>query len=168
MPVFAGRIAVNHVQDNFRKGGFTNDGVTPWKKSNRELHGGKGASSNYGTLLSGRNRLYNTTKYTPGDGRAIIENNEVYAGVHNWGGTISPTVTPKMRKFAWAKFYAAGGGKKDQPIGADAKFWRGMALTKKTKLNIKMPQRQFLGASKEMNEEIRNKLDTELEKIMNS
>lgn len=55
MPVFAGRIAVNHVQDNFRKGGFTNDGLKPWKKSNRELHGGKGASSNYGTLLSGRN-----------------------------------------------------------------------------------------------------------------
>lgn len=65
MPVFAGRIAVNHVQDNFRKGGFTNDGLKPWKKSNRELHGGKGASSNYGTLLSQRDHLYGSAKYIP-------------------------------------------------------------------------------------------------------
>lgn len=31
IPVHAGRIAVNHVQDNFRNGGFTNNGLHKWK-----------------------------------------------------------------------------------------------------------------------------------------
>ncbi|HBG39920.1 MAG TPA: hypothetical protein DDW85_00735 [Porphyromonadaceae bacterium] len=167
MPVHAGRIAVNHVQDNFRKGGFTNNGLHKWKKSNREIYGGKAAAGNYGTLLSGRNHLYSSAKYIPGDARVSIQNEVEYAGIHNWGGTVSPRVTPKMRKFAWAKYYALGGGDKDKPVGPDVGFWKGLALTKKTKLNIRMPQRQFLGESIELNEAIQAKLDQELEKIFN-
>lgn len=165
MPVYAGRIAVNHVQDNFRKGGFVNDGLHKWKKSNRETYGGKSAAGNYGTLMSGRNHLYSSSKYVPGDAMVSIQNDEIYAGIHNWGGTISTTVTQKMRKFAWAKYYSLGGGKKDQPVAPDVNFWKGLALTKKTKLNIRMDQRQYLGESKEMNEEIWGKLDEEMEKI---
>jgi phage gpG-like protein len=166
MPVFAGRIAVNHIQDNFRKGGFVNNGLHPWKKSNREIHGGKSASGNYGTLLSARNHLYGSTKYVAGDARVVVSNEVDYAAVHNWGGTVSPTVTPKMRKFAWAKFYALGGNKKDQPVAPDVGFWKNLALTKKSKLNIRMPQRQFLGESMELNEDIRKKMDDELDKII--
>lgn len=165
MPVHAGRIAVDHVQDNFRKGGFVNNGLHNWKKSNREIHGGKSAAGNYGTLMSGRNHLYGSTKYIPAERKVTILNEVEYAGVHNWGGTISPRVTPKMRKFAWAKYYSLGGNKKDQPVGPYAGFWKNLALTKKTKLNIRMPQRQFLGESKEMNEAIRAKLDQEIAKI---
>lgn len=170
MPVFAGRIGVNYVQDNFRKGGFVNDGLQPWKKSNRELHGGVSADANYRTLHSARDHLYGSTKYIPGDGRVTILNEVQYAGIHNWGGTVSPTITPKMRKFAWAKYYTAGGGKKgeeNKPVGPDASFWKGLALTKKTKLNIRIPQRQFLGDSKELRDEIRNKIDIEMEKLFN-
>lgn len=172
MPVHAGRIAVNHFQDNFDKGGFVNNGLHKWKKSNRELHGGKSAKSQYKTLMSGRNQLYQSIRYTPGDGKVVIATNEPHAPIHNWGGTLNPTVTPKMRKFAWAKFFAAG-GKSGSPSsgggeggGPDAQFWKRLALTKKTKLNIRMPQRQFLGESKELDEKIREKLDSELEKIM--
>lgn len=165
MPVFAGRIAVDHVQDNFRKGGFVNNGLHKWKKSNREIYGGKSATGNYGTLLSGRNHLYGSTKYIPAERKVTILNEVMYAGTHNWGGTVSPTVTTKMRKFAWAKYYSLGGGEKDRPVGPDAGFWKNLALTKKSKLNIRMPQRQFLGESKEMNEAIRTKIDEEMEKI---
>jgi phage gpG-like protein len=165
MPVFAGRIVVSHVQDNFRKGGFVNNGLHPWKKSNREIYGGKSASDHYGTLLSARNHLYSSTKYIPGDARVVVSNQVEYAAVHNWGGTVSPTVTPKMRKFAWAKFYALGGNKKDQPVAPDVGFWKNLALTKKSKLNIRMPQRQFLGESREMNDAVREKLDAELARI---
>jgi len=166
MPVLAGRIAVNHIQDNFRKSGFVNNGLHPWKKSNREIYGGKSASGNYGTLLSARNHLYGSTKYIPGDARVVISNEVEYAAIHNWGGSVSPTVTPKMRKFAWAKFYAIG-GKKDQPVAPDAGFWKNLALTKKSKLNIRIPQRQFLGESLELDDAIRNKIDDELDKILN-
>ena len=176
MPVFAGRIAVDHVQDNFRKGGFVNNGLHKWKKSNRELYGGKGAASKYGTLMSGRNHLYSSTKYVPSEAKVTVQNDVIYAGAHNWGGTISPTITPKMRKFAWYKYYTLGGGGKagkggkspDTPVAPDVAFWKNLALTKKTKLNIRMPQRQFLGHSQELNTAVREKMDTELAKIMKS
>ena len=158
MPVHAGRIAVNHVQENFRKGGFVNNGLTKWKPSNRELHGG-----NHRTLLSGRNHLYSSTRYVPGDAKVTIKNDLPYAGIHNFGGTITTTVTPRMRAFAWAKFYALGG--REQPVAPNVGFWKNFAITTKKKITIKMPQRQFLGESKEMNEAIRAKIDTELEKI---
>lgn len=165
MPVHAGRIGVNYVRDNFRKGGFVNNGITRWKKSNRELHGGTSADANYRTLHSARDHLYGSTKYLPGNARVVIFNDVEYAAIHNRGGTVSPRVTPKMRKFAWAKYYAAGGGKKNSPVGPDANFWKGLALTKKIKLNIQIPQRQFLGDSKELRDEIENKIDIEMEKI---
>ena len=36
----------------------------------------------------------------------------LYAPIHNWGGTLHPTVTPKMRRFAWAMFYRTAGIKR--------------------------------------------------------
>jgi phage gpG-like protein len=167
MPRYAGNIGVEHVKENFRKGGFVNNGLQKWQKSNREKFGGKSASGNYGTLMSGRNHLYSSTKYVPSDARVTIQNDVLYAGVHNWGGTISATVTPKMRKFAWAKFYASGGKSSDKAIAPDVAFWKNFALTKKKQISIKIPQRQFIGESKEMNDAIRLKMDTELGKLFN-
>ncbi len=164
MPVFAGRMAKDHFQDNFEQGGFVNNGLHKWKKSNRELHGGKSATSQYKTLHSSRNQLLQSIRYTPGEGRVVIATNEPHAPIHNWGGTLNPTVTPKMRKFAWAKFFANGG--KEDSKAPEAQFWKRLALTKKTKLTIRMPQRQFLGESKELDDKLRAKLDEELQKIV--
>ena len=174
MPVVVGQMAVSHFKSNFRQGGFMNDGLHPWQKSKR-IGKGQGAGSNYKTLLSGRNHLYSSINYIPGDGRVTIQNNVEYAAIHNEGGTIesNPTVTPKMKKFAWAKYYAALNGQKpnkNTSIPEDAARWRALALTKKTKLNIKavMPKRQFIGDSKELNEKIQAKLEEKLEKVFNS
>ncbi len=164
MPSHAGKIAKDHFQENFRRGGFVNNGLQRWPKSKRELSDGKSAAAKYKTLLSARDHLYSSIRYAPEEGKVTVFNNVKYAPVHNWGGTVSPTVTPRMRKFAWWKFYSGGGkGKPDDP---DARFWKNLALTKKTKLNIRVPQRQFLGESKELDEKLRNKLDSEVEKIM--
>jgi phage gpG-like protein len=174
MPKAAGQIAVSHFRDNFRKSGFVDGGLHPWKKSKREESGGKSAGSNYKTLTSGRNHLMLNTRYIPAQGAVLIVNDVEYAGIHNEGGTLNihPTVTPKMRKFAWAKYFEAMGGtkaKKGMTIPEDAARWRGMALTKKTKLDIKivMPKRQFIGESKELFDKINDKLEKELEKILN-
>ena len=35
MPVIAGKMAKEHFQENFRKGGFVNDGLHPWPRSRR-------------------------------------------------------------------------------------------------------------------------------------
>lgn len=59
-----------------------------------------------------------------------------YAAIHEYGGVVRPTVTDKMREMAWGMFYESGDGK-----------WKGLALTKKTKLNIRIPARPYLRPS---------------------
>lgn len=171
MPVIVGAMAQSHYKDNFIKSGFVNNGLNKWKPSKRLSFGDKSAQSNYPTLTSGRNHLMNNVRYIPGDARVKIVDNVDYASIHNEGGTINsnPTVTPKMRKFAWAQYYAAGGGKKGAAMpNDDAERWKRLALTKKKKLKIKitMLKRQFIGESAELNKKISDKWDEEVGKIL--
>ncbi|MDH6357231.1 hypothetical protein [Parabacteroides sp. PF5-9] len=181
MPVFTGRLAKDHYQDNFRKSGFVNRGLNEWLPAKRLNSGATSAAANYGTLLSGRNHLFSSTNYSTSPYRTVVFNNVPYASAHNHGETVHPTVTPRMRRFAWAKYYeASGGGKKgtggrkkgknsNQTNNNDAaQFWKNFALTKKKKLSIKMPLRPFIGESEELNEKIISKHETELRKILNS
>ena len=177
MPVAAGQMAVSHFKSNFQKSGFVDNGLRPWEKSKR-IGKGKAAGNNYKTLLSGRNHLFSSVSYIPGDGVVLVKNDLPYASIHNEGGQVNahPTVTPKMKKFAWAKYYEAlnvsKGTKvpKNITIPEDAARWRRLALTKKPKLNISfiMPKRQFIGESKELDEKLAAKLEQELEKIINN
>ena len=183
MPVIAGRMAKDHFQENFRKGGFVNGGLHPWPQAKRLSSGRTDAASNYGTLLSGRNHLFSSIKYIPSDYRVKVSNELVYAPIHNWGGTVSVTVTDRMRRFAWAKFYKASGHRRKANTGQkkgtkrrgkqtkdnpQASFWKGLALTKKKKLNIHIPQRQFLGESKELTDKINERIEKEIRTILNS
>lgn len=182
MPVIAGRMAKDHFQENFRQGGFVNNGLRPWPEARRLSSGGSGAASRYGTLLSGRNHLFSSIKYIPGDYRVRVANEVSYASAHNWGETVHPTVTDRMRRFAWAKFYEASGKKKKAATGREkgkkrgvsetdgntqAQFWKRLALTKKKKLDVRMPQRQFLGESKELTEKIEERKEKEIRGILN-
>lgn len=181
MPVIAGRMAKDHFQDNFRQGGFVNGGLQPWPKAKRLSSGRTDAAGNYGTLLSERKVLFKSIKYIPTDYRVKISNDVIYAPVHNWGGTVTVTVTDRMRRFAWAKYREASGepkksaGKKarkkaagKQTLNQQAQMWKGLALTKKKKLSIRIPQRQFLGESEELNEKIEKKMAEKIINILNS
>jgi len=178
LPVMVGRMAKDHFQDNFRRGGFVNRGLHPWQKARRLSSGGSGAASNYGTLLSGHNHLFDSIKYVPSDYRVKVSNDLVYAPIHNWGGTIP--VTERMRGHAWKMFYKASGKErkaatgqkkriektvKAEPTNPEAEFWKRFALTKKSK--IRMPQRQFLGESEELSHKIQEKTENELNNILN-
>lgn len=181
MPVIAGRIAKDHFQDNFRRGGFVNGGLHPWPKAKRLSSGGTDAASNYGTLLSGRNHLFGSIKYVPSDYLVVISNEVPYAALHNQGGTVDVPVTDRMRRYAWARFYRASGkvrkaakggrkGRRKTGGGAQASpqaaFWKNFALTRKKKLHIRIPQRQFIGDSRELDEKIVNRTEAEVRKIM--
>ena len=113
LPVKAGRMAKDHFSENFKKGGFVDGGLHPWKPSKR-IGKAKGAAGQYKTLLSGRNHLYSSIKYTPGN-----------AKVHNEG-------------------LRAGRGK-----------------------GFKMPKRQFMGESKELNRKVLRLIEDEIKKILN-
>lgn len=173
LPRKVGVQAVQLFRQSFRDGGFRDGVLRPWQKSRRELSGGRNASSRYKTLTSARNHLMNSIASHPGRGQVSIENPVPYASLHNEGGTIatSPTITPQMRRFAWAMYYkTAGRNKKKRKRGdipEEAKKWIGLALTKKTKLHIraKMPQRQFIGESRELREMIQTEIQASIKRI---
>lgn len=178
LPVKMGRMAKDHYQDNFRKGGFVNGGLQRWPVTKRQQSGSKSAAAGYGPLLSRRNHLFSSVKYTPGDYRVRVANDVKYAPPHNWGGETRPTVTPRMRKFAWAMYYKAAGIRKKAAKGKrkgktrqrelppEAGMWKGLALTRKKKLKVKIPQRQFIGESTELNKQIRQTVETEIRNIL--
>lgn len=56
---------------------------------------------------------------------------------------------------------------KPKELNPQAQFWRNMALTQKKKLHIRIPQRQFMGESEELNRRIREKVDQEITNILN-
>ena len=178
LPVKVGRMAKDHYQDNFRKGGFVNGGLRRWPVTKRQRSGSKSAAAGYGPLLSRRNHLFSSVKYTPGDYRVRVANDVEYAPPHNWGGETRPTVTPRMRKFAWAMYYKAAGIRKKAAKGKrkgktrqrelppEAGMWKGLALTRKKKLKVKIPQRQFIGESAELNKQIRQTVEAEIRNIL--
>jgi phage gpG-like protein len=162
LPRHIGKLAVDHFRENFMQGGYMDDTLQPWKPSKR-IGVGKGASAGYGTLLSARKELYNSIRFAASEGKVVIISSLPHSKIHNEGGTISQniTVTPKMRRFAWAKHYEAG--------TADTK-WKGLALTKKTSIarNITMPKRQYMGKSIELNRQIQERIMKDLKAILYS
>ena len=181
LPRKVGIIAVQHFKQNFRDSGFHDGGLRPWKKSQRELRGGMGASARYKTLTSARNHLMSSTQAHIGRGEVSIENPVPYAVIHNEGGTIvsNPTITPKMRRYAWAMVYKLSGRKRGrkgnraggskEAIPEEAKKWMALALTKKTKLKIraKIPKRQFIGESRELIEKVNKEVNDSIQRIKN-
>lgn len=182
LPRKVGLIAVQHFRQNFRDSGFLDGGLRPWKKSQRELRGGLGASARYKTLTSARNHLMSSTQAHIGRGEVSIENPVPYAIIHNEGGTIvsNPTITPKMRKYAWAMVYKLSGRKRGstgkrgkraggsrEAIPEEAKKWMALALTKKTKLKIraKIPKRQFIGEGRELIEKVNKEVNDSIQRI---
>lgn len=186
LPVVAGKYAKQHFQDNFRQGGFVNGGLHPWPPAKRLSSGESGADSQYKTLMSSRNHLFSSINYTPGIAKVTIFNDVVYAAIHNEGGTVHPKITPKMRRFAWAKYYELNGKQKgaqkprkgqkngtsqsagNHPDSGEAEKWKRLALTKKETLTINIPQRQFMGQSAELDAKISAYVEKEVLRIINS
>lgn len=169
LPIKVGNLAKYHFKENFLKGGFVNGGLQRWTPAKRLGSGDKSAAANHRTLMSERNLLYSSINYSAGEGRVKIFTDVHYAPIHNEGGVTHPTVTPKMRKFAWAKYFAAGGKTgKGENVPPEALKWKKLALTKKKKLNIRIPKRQFMGESRELTKKIQELVDKEVEKIFNT
>jgi phage gpG-like protein len=71
-----------------------------------------------------------------------ISANSTYSAIHQFGGTLKPTIpiTPRMRKFFWAKFYETG-----------QENWKALALTKKKELKpvFEIPGRPYITLTNE-------------------
>lgn len=99
-----------------------------------------------------------------------------YAEIHNEGGEI--TVTARMKRYFWAKWYEATGSfgrrkdgrkrddKRTRQLTDEAEFWRYMAL-KKVGSTIVMPRRRFLGTSPEVEQAVRKIVEENLTEYFN-
>lgn len=137
--------AVNFFKRNFKVGGFVDRPFQKWKKSNYP-----GVRK---TMVQSGQTRRDIKKLKVSPKRVVVgigKHNE-YAAIHNTGGKIP--ITPKMRRFFWAKY------KETQDT-----FWRNMALTKKTHINI--PKRQFIGDSKALETTIERMIIKELKKAL--
>lgn len=172
LPVKVGNAAVRHFKKNFRDGGYNDNGLTKWEETRRQRSGGTNAASRFGPLLSRQNHLMNSIIFTPSPRKVVISTDVKYAPYHNNGADI--TVTPRMRKFAWRKFFesakindgdtAAVRKQKESAMSGEAGMWKGLALTKKTRLHI--PQRQFMGKPKELIDKVNKVIEDELKKVL--
>lgn len=157
LPILVGRKATDFFKGNFRQGGFVNNGLHPWKKTLRQMLGRKNAKSQYGPLLSERNNLYGSIRYVPGEARVVVGTTLHYAAIHNWGGTIIQHRTVKNNK------------KRTKGKGSKVN-WKALDITQRqtTTVTIHMPQRQFIGPSKELNDMVNETIDKEFTRILKS
>ena len=151
LPLLIGNEVVNFALDNFDKQGF--DTGTVVRKWQPRKHGDRPGGAILVGKQSGRLRR-SIRQLRRTDTSVWVGSDEVYSGIHNEGGTLRVTVTPKSRRYFWAMYYET---KKD--------YWKWMALTKKPQLTIKMPERRFLGNSAELDRRIIRLIERELEKI---
>jgi phage gpG-like protein len=171
MPRLAGRLAINHFEANFIKGGWQDGALTKWKTTVRQTAGGGNAASNYGPLTSANNRLKGSFTARESDYRVTVENTAPYAKYHNEGA--ETPVTPRMKKFAWHKYFEAAGirkGEKQQQQGEPgglAGMWKAIAL-KKVGSTIHLPQRRFMGKAAELKENVIKTGLVELKKLLAS
>lgn len=116
------------IHSNFENQGFTNSAFEAWKPRKQSI------SYN---LLRVTNNLFNSinvAESTPE--RITFEADAPHAQIHNEGGVLNVPITERSRKYFWFMFMQTGNT-----------MWRAMALTKKTRLTIKMPKRQYMGHS---------------------
>jgi hypothetical protein len=105
--------------------------VRDLKLSARETHmRGHGANKSTGQLWRniGMEKSLTATEYHVSVGTGLQGFGKVkYAWIQDKGGTTHPTVTPRMRRWAWAMFYKMKDDK-----------YKAIALTKKAKLDVRI------------------------------
>ncbi len=136
----------------------------------------KSPSRRGGAVLVDTGRLRKSIGSRTTENSITFFTNEPYAAIHNEGGEI--VVTEKMKRFFWAKYKEATGAfgrkksgerrndKRTIRLSEEAEFWKHMALMKVGK-TIKIPRRQFLGYSSEVEQAVREIIEENITEYFN-
>lgn len=134
---------------NFERKGFFEDGG--WEHAKYPNH--------KGSLMMRSGKLRRSIDARKKDNSVVFSSSEPYAEIHNEGGEI--TVTAKMKRYFWAKYYELSGKIKTTKSGKasrsktalrlsdQAEYYKSLALMKEGS-KIIIPQRQFLGSHPEL------------------
>jgi phage gpG-like protein len=140
-PRAVGRIAVNHFEENFERGGFMDKSLERWEPRKNDKDPGRGVLiGKQSASLMRSIRVISTT------GQAeIVGTSKPYARIHNRGGTINhPGGTAYFVRNRKAHFVRNVTAKRYNQI-----FNKELPRTKPHKIRI--PQRKFLGPSHTLN-----------------
>ena len=143
---YAAVTGLNFFLDSFKNQGFTDRVFEPWQRRSNDSRPG-------GAILINKAHLRNSLRVMErNSSRILFGTNSPYAKIHNEGGTINVTLTPKARKFFWFMYYATN----------DTRY-KWMAISKKDALTIKIPKRQFIGESQTLMDTLEHWLKNEIE-----
>jgi len=170
IPAMIGEEHKNGFRRSFREQRFYDYGQKGWEKPERKDTGTAfppptkshlTRDTLIGKAGAGGSGLQDSFRVSVRKNEVAIANTKDYAGIHNEGGIINVPVSKDMRKFAWAMYYKA------KKRGAkNYESWKGLALTNKKSLKIKIPQRKFMGHSRKIDNEVDEEIDKELNKIL--
>lgn len=126
--VYASVTGLNFFKESFTRQGWLDRSLEPWQSVDGKA--GQGILINTAFLRDSLQIL------SRAEGKIEFGATAPYAAIHNDGGSISIRITAKSRKFFWYMYKATRQVK-----------WKYMALTKKDRLTIRIPKRQFIGES---------------------
>lgn len=151
---------------NFERQGFFSE---KWQRRKSPTRPG-------GAILVDTGKLRRSIKSRSTSDSIVFSSDLPYASIHNEGGEIK--VTRKMKAYFWHKYYDATGSfgrkkngeprkdKRTVQLSTEAAFWKYLALMKEGS-SIKIPKRQFLGASPEVEQAVREIIEENLEEYFN-
>lgn len=152
---------------NFERQGFFSEA---WKRRKSPTRPG-------GSILIDTGGLRKSIHSKSTDSSITFYSDLPYASIHNEGGEIA--VTDRMKRFFWAKYHESTGAfgrkkngerrndKRTIQLSTEAEFWKHMALMKVGK-TIKIPRRQFLGYSPEVEKAVTEIIEENLTEFFNS
>lgn len=150
---------------NFEREAFFSEG---WQRRQSPVRGD-------GHLLVDTGSLRRSLGSEQSGSSVVFRSEHPAASIHNEGGEIR--VTERMKRYFWHKYYESLGSfgrRKDGTLRKDkrnshlsevADFYRAMAL-KKTGSTVKIPKRQFLGASPEVEKTVREIIEENIEEYI--
>lgn len=152
---------------NFERQGFFSE---KWERRRSPLRAGRATLVDTGGLRrSVRSRV-------TADGVTFYSTHPA-ADIHNEGGDIK--VTARMKGYFWHRYYEAVGGfgrkkngelrndKRTRQLTGEAAFWKYMALMRAGSV-IRIPKRQFLGASPEVERAVTEIIEKRLSEYFNN
>lgn len=151
---------------NFERQGFFSEA---WQRRKSPTRPG-------GSILIDTGGLRKSIRSKSTDSSITFFSDLPYADIHNEGGEIA--VTAKMKRFFWWKYYTTTGSfgrkkngelrkdKRTVQLSTEAEFWKFMALMKVGK-TIKIPRRQFLGHSPEVEQMVKEIIEENLTEYFN-
>lgn len=153
---------------NFERQGFFSQ---KWKRRKSPMRPG-------GSLLIDTGSLRRSVQSRSTDSSITFYSSHPAAAIHNEGGEIK--VTRKMKAYFWHKYMNAAGvlvfcrkkngelrkDKGTRQISTEAEFWKLLALMK-VGSSIKIPKRQFLGTTPEVEKTITEIIEENLTEYFN-